>query len=82
MGKVVNDFYNSYCTGSVNMIPQALLVPGTPFNLACGFLFEVWIGGLVALAGFGMYFSGRILASFSLHSFSSLVLILCRQAVV
>jgi len=21
-----------------------LMLPGTPFNLACGFLFDVWIG--------------------------------------
>jgi len=26
------------------------MLPGTPFNLACGFLFDVWIGAAVAVA--------------------------------
>jgi len=35
----------------VYALALVLFCPGTPFNLAAGFLFDIWIGSLVALCG-------------------------------
>jgi len=35
---------------AVQSLAIIFMLPGTPFNLACGFLFDVWIGGLVSVA--------------------------------